>query len=277
MQGMLNICRYDRFASDSSYSRPTLLYMTSGSNISISSLGLKNPPSVFISVKGSSDSITFSDLRMDATSKSSNPAKNTDGFDIGSSTDVAISNVSVTNDDHCVAFKPGADGVTVSNITCIGSHGLSVGSLGKNSDDVVKNVFISGATMVNCTKAAGIKTYPSGSSHGHSVVSNVTWTGVVVEGCDYAIQIQSCYGEEASYCQRYPGDADLGGILFERFSGATSGKYGAVTGDLDCGEDGTCGVFVSGYTVTAPDGGSEVLCANTGDELGISCTSGASG
>lgn len=214
---------------------------------------------------------------MDATSKSSNAPKNTDGFDIGASTTVLISNVHVTNDDDCIAFKPGANYVTVTDITCVGSHGLSVGSLGKSSSDTVKNIYVSGATMVNSTKAAGIKTYPSGGSHGLSTVSNVTWTGVVVEGCDYAIQIQSCYGEDASYCASNPGDAVLTGIVFDKFSGTTSGKYGSVTGNLDCGADGTCGVKVSSYTVKAPNGGTEVLCANTPSSLGVTCTSGASG
>lgn len=228
-------------------------------------------------MKGGSQNVVFSDLEMDASSKSDNPAKNTDGFDIGESTNVVINNVQVTNDDDCVAFKPGADGVTVTDITCTGSHGLSVGSLGKSSDDTVKNVYVSGATMINSTKAAGIKTYPSGGSHGQSTVSNVTWTGVKVDGCDYAIQIQSCYGEDASYCEEYPGDADLMGITFEDFSGITSGKYDDVTGNLDCGADGTCGVEVTSYTVKAPSGDSEVLCANTPSDLGVACTSGASG
>lgn len=214
---------------------------------------------------------------MDATSNSDNAAKNTDGFDIGASTDVTISSVTVLNDDDCIAFKPGADGVTVTDITCTGSHGLSVGSLGKSSDDTVKNVYVSGATMINSTKAAGIKTYPSGGSHGQSTVSNVTWTDVVVDGCDYAIQIQSCYGEDEEYCEENPGDALLEDIVFDGFSGTTSGKYDDVTGNLNCGADGTCGVTVSHYTVVAPDGESEILCANTPSGLGEECTSGASG
>lgn len=214
---------------------------------------------------------------MDATSKSDNPAKNTDGFDIGASTNVIISDVTVSNDDDCVAFKPGANGVTVTDITCTGSHGLSVGSLGKSSNDVVRNIYVSGAKMINSTKAAGIKTYPSGGSHGQSTVSNVTWTDVTVDGCDYAIQIQSCYGEDADYCEDNPGNAQLSDIIFDGFSGKTSGKYDEVTGSLNCGADGTCGVKVSSYTVTAPDGNSKVLCANTPSGLGVSCTSGASG
>jgi galacturan 1,4-alpha-galacturonidase len=214
---------------------------------------------------------------MDATSKSTNEPKNTDGFDIGASTDVTISNVNVRNDDDCVAFKPGADGITVTGITCTGSHGLSVGSLGKSSDDFVKNVYVSGATMINSTKAVGIKTYPSGGSHGVSTVSNVTFSGVVVDGCDYAIQIQSCYGEDSAYCAKNPGKADLTGVVFDNISGTTSGKYDAVTGNLDCGFEGTCDVKVSSYTVLAPSGKGNVLCANTPSDLGITCTAGASG
>ncbi|KAJ5757334.1 uncharacterized protein N7511_006028 [Penicillium nucicola] len=268
---------WDLFASDSSYARPTLLYITGGSNIEISNLRQKNPPNVFNSVKGNTEGITFSKLKMDATSKSDNAPKNTDGFDIGASTDVTISNVNVSNDDDCVAFKPGCDGVTVTDITCTGSHGLSVGSLGKSSADTVKNIYVSGATMINSTKALGIKTYPSGGSHGLSTVSNVTWSGVVVQGCDYAVQIQSCYGEDSEYCEDHPGNAILSGIVIEDVSGVTSGKYGAVTGNLDCGSGGICDVKMSSYTVKPKSGSGQILCANTPSGLGVTCTAGASG
>ncbi|KAL4898660.1 putative endo-xylogalacturonan hydrolase A [Aspergillus ambiguus] len=268
---------YDRFAEDSSYDRPTLLYITGGSNIEVSGLRQKNPPNVFVSVKGGTTSALFNDLTLSATSKSNNPAKNTDGFDIGQSTYVTISNTKVTNDDDCVAFKPGANYVTVRDITCTGSHGLSVGSLGKSSDDTVKNIWVEGATMISSTKAAGIKTYPSGGDHGLSTVSNVTWTKVDVQGCEYAIQIQSCYGEDEDYCEDNPGDAVLTGITFDNFSGTTDDKYDPVTGNLNCGSEGTCDVKVINYKVTAPSGERKVLCANTPSSLGVTCSSGASG
>ncbi|CAI7565100.1 unnamed protein product [Penicillium viridicatum] len=268
---------WDLFAKDSSYRRPTLLYITGGSNIEVSNLRQMNPPNVFNSVKGNTKTAKFLKLNMDATSKSNNEPKNTDGFDIGASTDVTISNVHVLNDDDCVAFKPGADGVIVKDITCTGSHGLSVGSLGKSGEDFVKNVHVSGARMIKSTKAVGIKTYPTGNGHAKSTVSNITFTDIVVDGCDYAIQIQSCYGEDDDYCEKNPGDSDLTGIVFENISGKTSGKYKAVTGSLSCGARGTCDVKVSDYTVVAPTGGSEVQCANTPAKLGVKCTAGASG
>ncbi|CAI7579858.1 unnamed protein product [Penicillium discolor] len=268
---------WDLFAEDSSYARPTLLYITGGSNIEVSNLRQKNPPNVFNSIKGDTKTAKFLNLNMDAVSKSKNEPKNTDGFDIGASTDVTISNVHVTNDDDCVAFKPGADGVIVKGITCTGSHGISVGSLGKSAKDFVKNVHVSGAKMIKSTKAVGIKTYPTGNGHAKSTVSNVTFTDIVVDGCDYAIQIQSCYGEDGDYCVKNPGDSDLTGIVFDNVSGKTSGKYKAVTGSLSCGARGTCDVKVKGYTVVAPTGGSEVQCANTPSTLGVKCTAGASG
>jgi galacturan 1,4-alpha-galacturonidase len=214
---------------------------------------------------------------MDAVSKSNNAPKNTDGFDIGESTYVTITDVTVLNDDDCVAFKPSANYVTVDTITCTGSHGISVGSLGKSSSDFVKNIYVTRATMVNSTKAAGIKTYPSGGSHGINTVSNVTFTDFTVKNCDYAFQIQSCYGEDASYCSKNPGNSKLTDIIVKGFRGTTSSKYDPTTANLNCGKDGTCGVNVSDWGVKAASGNNKILCANTPSSLGVACTSGASG
>ena len=203
--------------------------------------------------------------------------KNTDGFDIGESTYVTMSNIVVTNDDDCIALKPGANYVSIDTVTCTGSHGISVGSLGKGSDDTVTNIYISNVKMINSTKAAGIKTYPSGGSHGLSTVTNVTFTDFTVENCGYAFQIQSCYGENASYCESNPGNAKLTDITVSKFSGTTSSTYAPVTANLDCGSGGTCDVTISDWTVTSSSGTAEVLCADTPSDLGVTCTTGASG
>lgn len=232
---------------------------------------------MFTSVTGGAKDVTLSHLEFDATSKSSNEPKNTDGFDIGDCSYVTMSNLTVTNDDDCIALKPAADYVTIDTVTCTGSHGISIGSLGKGSDDTVSNIYASNVKMINSTKAAGIKTYPSGGDHGISTVSNVTFTDFTVENCGYAFQIQSCYGEDADYCETNPGNAQLTGITVAKFSGTTSSTYAPVTANLDCGSEGTCDVTISDYTVTSSSGEGEVLCANTPSDLGVTCTSGASG
>lgn len=271
---------WDEFAVNSDLSRPTLhMIQGASSGISISNLKVKNPPNVFFSVKSASSSITYSSLTMSATSKSTNLPKNTDGFDISGSY-VTISSVTVSNQDDCVAFKSGANYVTVTGITCTGSHGLSVGSLagGAGSSDSVKNIYVSQATMQTSTKAVGIKLYPGGSSHGTATVSNVTFDGVTVSGCDYAAQIQSCYNEDASYCSSYPSTATLTDIYFKNFSGTTSSKYSPVLANINCPAAGTCDVYFSGWTAKPPSGTAKYLCANIDNSNpGITCSSGASG
>ena len=68
---------------------------------------------MFIAQKGGVVDINYSDLTMTAVSKSANAPKNTDGFDIGESTYTTIKNIYVSNQDDCVAFKPGCNYVTV--------------------------------------------------------------------------------------------------------------------------------------------------------------------
>jgi galacturan 1,4-alpha-galacturonidase len=271
---------YDLFATDSSYARATTVYIEGGSShLTFKGFRIKNPPNVFFNMKGSSTNLQFASLTMTAASKSTNAAKNTDGFDVGATTYVTITDVTVSNDDDCVAFKSGANYVTVSGITCTGSHGLSVGSLGGSagSTDTVKNIYVTDATMINSSKAVGIKLYPGGSSHGTATVSNVTYDGVTVTNCDYAAQIQSCYNEDASYCSSYPSTASVTGVYFKNFKGTTSTKYEPDIANIDCPGAGTCDVYFSGWSVKPPSGTATYLCANVDSSPGITCTSGASG
>ena len=269
---------YDAFAANSGLVRPTALYVVGGSDITVTGITIKNPPNVFISQDGSTQNINYASLTMTAASSSTNAPKNTDGFDIGESTYTTIKSVYISNQDDCVAFKPGSNYVTVDGITCAGSsHGLSVGSLGKTNADSVKNVYVTDATVTDCSKAAGIKLYPGGSDHGTATVSNVTWDGVTVNNCDYGAQIQSCYDGTTSECSSNPSAASLSGIYFKNFQGTTSTHYEPTVANINCPADGTCGVTFVNWDVKPPSGTAVNLCANTPTSLGIACKSGASG
>ena len=178
-----------------------------------------------------------------------------------------------------MAFKPGCNYVTVDHITCSGSHGLSVGSLGKGagSTDTVKNVRVTNAIMKTSAKALGIKLYPGGSAHGSPVVTNVTFSGVDVQSSDYAVQIQSCYGETEDYCTSNPSTGSISGVVFENISGTTSSKYDPVVANLNCPPKGSCGIKFTGFTVKAPSGKATVLCDSKVSNAGVTCTSGATG
>ncbi|KAI9650435.1 hypothetical protein NHQ30_000450 [Ciborinia camelliae] len=271
---------YDYFATNSSYARPTLHYITgASSHITIKNLTVKNPPNVFFTVTGASTNIIYSDLTMTAASKSTTAPKNTDGFDIGNSTYVTLNNIVVSNQDDCVAFKPGANYTTVNTISCTGSHGISVGSLGKKVGitDSVTNLYVTGATMVNATKAIGIKLYPGGSSYGSATVSNVTFNDVNVKNSAWAAQIQSCYNSDATYCASNPSTASVTDVYFTNFKGITSSKYSPDVANLNCPGSGTCNIYFSSWSVAPTSGTATFLCENIDVSTGITCSSGASG
>lgn len=270
---------WDVFASNSSYRRPTLFYVDGSTNVAISNLVFKDAPNVFHSSTGGSSNVAYTNITLSAISTSDNEPKNTDGWDIGDSTYVTINGASVLNDDDCVAFKPGANYVEIYDISCNGSHGISVGSLGSSagSTDTVQNVYVSGATMINSAKASGLKLYPGGDDYGSSVVSNVTFANFVVDSSDYAFQVQSCYGAETDYCEENPSTAQITDVVIKGYSGTTSDSYAPVVANIDCPADGSCGITMSDMTVEAPSGSTEYLCANTPSDLGVTCTSGASG
>lgn len=105
------------------------MYIEKSSGITVSNLRFKNAPNVFHSVTGSSTNVVYTGLQLSAVEDDGAVPKNTDGFDVGSSTYVTIHNTTVVNDDDCVAFKSGSSYTTVTDITCTGSHGKLASSV----------------------------------------------------------------------------------------------------------------------------------------------------
>ena len=255
---------WDYFANNTNYSRPKLMRFSNASDITFTKIKLKDAPFWFILVNDSSTNITFSDLVLSAVSTSHNRPKNTDGFDTGECSHVTISNIHVTNGDDCVSFKNGSNYIIVNNITCIRSHGLSIGSLGSTPGrpHMVKNVYVSNATMINCTLATRIKFFPGGVSHGTVAVSNVTYKDVTVDNCDYALQVDNCYESTPTACKTNPSAAQLSNIHFIGLIGKTSNKYDPVVARIDCPPAGTCDLTFRQWDIVAPSGNSTVLCSN---------------
>jgi galacturan 1,4-alpha-galacturonidase len=180
---------YEKFAKDTSLRRPALICIGGGSNLELSHFRLENPPNVFNHIGEGTAVASISDKTLGAKLSWTVNPKITDGIAIGKSTHVTVTTTRISNQDDCVTFKPGANLVAVDRVTCSGSHGMSVGSLGKSENDIVTNVDVKNVHMIQSTKVAGIKTSPACNGHGVSTVSNVIFTGFKVEDCGYLIQI----------------------------------------------------------------------------------------
>ncbi|KAF7562023.1 hypothetical protein G7046_g2126 [Stylonectria norvegica] len=111
---------------------------------------------------------------------------NTDAFDVGSSNGVLISGAVVKNQDDCLAINSGTD-ITFTGGDCSGGHGLSIGSVGGRSDNVVKTVRILNSKISNSDNGVRIKTVSGATGsvsdvkYDNIVLSNIAKYGIVIE------------------------------------------------------------------------------------------------
>ncbi|KAJ5792408.1 uncharacterized protein N7503_008386 [Penicillium pulvis] len=116
-------------------------------------------------------------------------AHNSDGFDISKSTYVTVENTVVYNQDDCVAVTSGSN-IVIDNLYCSGGHGLSIGSIGGKSDNVVDTVTFKNSQVVDSENGCRIKSNADTTGS----VTNVIYQNITMSGIsDYGIDIQQDY------------------------------------------------------------------------------------
>jgi len=162
----------------------------------IENLNIQNWPVHCFSLTGNRG-LTISNLNMDnsagdapnAKSSGLPAAHNTDRFDISNSDTVTIQGTTVHNQDDCVAINSGSH-ITVSGISCYGSHGLSIGSVGGNDNNTVANVLFENSNVVNSQNGCRIKTN-SGTT---GTVTGITYQNISLSAISvYGIDVQQDY------------------------------------------------------------------------------------
>ena len=242
-------------------------------------------PQWYTFVANSTD-VVFSNIDISGASTSSNPAKNTDGWDTYRSSNIVIQNSNINNGDDCVSFKPNSTDIVVQNLVCNGSHGISVGSLGQYAGevDIVKNIYVANISMSNASDGARIKVWPGAASAlsgdlqgggGSGEVSNVTYDGMTVSNVDYAIEITQCYGQKnITLCNQFPSNLTIEDITIKNFKGTTSKKYDPLIGYLQCSSPTVCkNINISNIDVKSPSGTNLYSCGSiSGIESQVNCT-----
>ncbi|KAL4072085.1 pectin lyase fold/virulence factor [Scleroderma citrinum] len=205
--------------SSTTFARPVLLTVGNASNVLIDGLRQVNPPS-WNNLIYQSINVTYTNINISVTSNNSNPAKNTDGWDIFRSSRINIKGCVVNNTDDCVSFKPNTTYVNVTNLWCGGSHGISVGSLGQYAGvtDIVEDVRINNITMVKGQNGARIKTFGGSADQnstaggGSGYVLNVTFQNFHLTDIDHPILVDQCYSTSTDICAKHPSQVKLSNI-----------------------------------------------------------------
>ncbi|KAF5007576.1 hypothetical protein FDECE_6107 [Fusarium decemcellulare] len=168
--------------------KPKFFYAHDLTTSHINNLNILNTPLMAVSISDV-NGLTIDSMTIDNSAGDSAGGHNTDGFDIGDSSSVTITNAKVYNQDDCVAVNSGTD-ITFSGGLCSGGHGLSIGSVGNRSNNVVKNVKFLNSQVKNSVQAIRIKTVKGASGQ----VSGVTYSGITMSGIsNYGIIIEQNY------------------------------------------------------------------------------------
>ncbi|CAG9769536.1 unnamed protein product [Ceutorhynchus assimilis] len=161
-------------------------------NATMENINLRNCPVACVVIKGS-DNLTIRNWVLDLLDGDEGVAPpnkfghNTDGFTIGSETNnLLIEDTTVYNQDDCVSITNG-ENITIRNIFCHGSHGLSINGEGK----IVKNVLITDSVITNAQNGIHVKTH-LGSPPG--LIQNVTYKDIkILDSKSYGVRIHQNY------------------------------------------------------------------------------------
>ncbi|KXH56689.1 endopolygalacturonase 1 precursor [Colletotrichum salicis] len=181
---------WDCKGSNGGKNKPKFFAAHSLQNSNIRGLNVLNTPVQAFSINTCTN-LGIYDVNIDdsAGDGGSQCGHNTDGFDVGSSSGIYISGCTVKNQDDCLAINSGSN-ITFTGGTCIGGHGLSIGSVGGRSNNVVKTVRILNSKIIDSDNGVRIKTVAGATG----AVSDVVYSGITMTGINkYGVIIQQDY------------------------------------------------------------------------------------
>jgi polygalacturonase len=176
---------------DQTQAVPRLISVTQSNNFTLYRITLRNSPNFHVGVSNT-DGFTAWGVKI----KTPKTARNTDGIDPSSSTNVTITDCDIDTGDDNVAIKTGTTGLsahmTISHNHFYSGHGMSIGS---GTSGGVANILVSDLTIDGADNGIRIK---SDRSRG-GLVEHVTYENVCMRKVMNPIMLTSMY-------TTFPGD-----------------------------------------------------------------------
>ncbi|XP_010548800.1 PREDICTED: polygalacturonase-like [Tarenaya hassleriana] len=193
-------------------------FVLNGEVRDITSLDAKN---FHVNVLGCKN-FTFDNVKIKAPAES----PNTDGIHLGRSDGVNILRSFISTGDDCISVGDGMKNLHVERVTCGPGHGISIGSLGRYTNEgPVAGIWIKNCTLQETDNGLRIKTYPSSASS--ITVSDIHFEDIIVKNVFNPILIDQEYCPWNKCNKAKPSTVKLVNISFKRIRG-TSGNKDAV-------------------------------------------------
>ncbi|KAI9317803.1 polygalacturonase [Zopfochytrium polystomum] len=173
---------WDGQGANGGVKKPKMFRVTTTGKSVIKGITIKNSPIHCFSIGGSDT--TFDHITLDNSLGDTKGGHNTDAFDV-SATGITIQNSYVHNQDDCLAINNGGN-IAFTNNTCIGGHGISIGSIA--SGKTVDGVNVSNCTISDSDNGVRIKTiyqatggFVKNVQYSDIILSNIAKRGIVIE------------------------------------------------------------------------------------------------
>ncbi|KAI9332570.1 pectin lyase fold/virulence factor, partial [Zopfochytrium polystomum] len=134
---------WDGQGADGGVKKPKMFRVTTTGKSVVKGITIKNSTIHCFSIGGSGT--TFDSITVDNSLGDSKGGHNTDAFDVSASS-ITIRNSYVHNQDDCLVVNTGRD-ITFTSNTCIGGHGISIGSI--KTGKTVDGVHVSNCTITD--------------------------------------------------------------------------------------------------------------------------------
>ncbi|XP_022641620.1 probable polygalacturonase At3g15720 [Vigna radiata var. radiata] len=216
--------------------RPAVIGFNACNDLSVSYLSITNSPQAHITINGCKDAI-FSHVSI----RSPADSPNTDGIDISSSKNIFIKDSNIASGDDCIAIIGDSSYINATGIACGPGHGISIGSLGRNNDNV-EQVRVYNSSFTKTTNGARIKTFSGGSGYAR----RITFEKITLNQVYNPIIIDQHYNNIM--------------VTFRGFRG-TSANDRAI--DLACGSPGCFNILLDEIKIVSSQPGKPASCSCT--------------
>ncbi|CAN4095641.1 unnamed protein product [Withania somnifera] len=222
----------------------TALAFYNSHNIVISGVSVQNSQMFHLLVDGCSN------VRLQGVKVSSpGNSPNTDGIHVQLSSGVSIMNSNIGTGDDCISIGPGNSNLWIEGIACGPGHGISIGSLGWESQEQgVQNVTVKTVTFRGTENGVRVKTWARPSS---SFVKGVLFQHIVMTNVQNPIIIDQNYCPDHQSCPNQSSGVKISDVTYQDIRGTSA-------------TNPCTGITLEDVNLSYKDGRAEASCVNAG-------------
>ncbi|KAF5454959.1 hypothetical protein F2P56_024584 [Juglans regia] len=240
----------------------TTLSFTNSNNIRIHGLRSLNSQMFHIVFNGC-ENVHVERLKIIAADDS----PNTDGIHVQLSRNVVIMNSKIQTGDDCISIGPGTKNLWIERVTCGPGHGISIGSLAKDPEELgVQNVTVKKAVFIGTQNGLRIKSWARPST---GFVQRVRFLGAVMKNVQNPLVIDQHYCPHNINCPTQVSGVRISDVIYRGIRG-TSATPIAIK--FDCSSKNPCtGIRLENVNLTCSNQlEAQSFCTNAvGKTLGL--------